>query len=224
MAIVLIPVVLGSGLLLLLWCMSFAVRVKLGNLWSGCLFVRFFRWLWRGASAIFRNLPILWKWGLGLAAVAFADLIFRMNAVWSENRATFFWFLFWLLAAAATLYAVLAFKRLRQGAKAIAEGDLSYKVEDKNLLWDFKDHAHDLNHIRDGMNTAVEERMKSERFRTELITNVSHDIKAPLTSIVNYVDLLSKEQPENETQREYIEVLQRQSGKLKKLIEDLIEA
>jgi len=66
--------------------------------------------------------------------------------------------------------------------------------------------------------------VKSERFRTELITNVSHDIKTPLTSIVNYVDLLAKEEPESETQREYLEVLQRQSGKLKKLIEDLIEA
>ena len=66
--------------------------------------------------------------------------------------------------------------------------------------------------------------MKSERFRTELITNVSHDIKTPLTSIVNYVDLLQKEEPENEKQREYLEVLSRQSGKLKKLIEDLIEA
>lgn len=66
--------------------------------------------------------------------------------------------------------------------------------------------------------------MKSERFRTELITNVSHGIKTPLTSIINYVDLLSKEQLENETVREYIEVLERQSSRLKKLIEDLMDA
>ena len=70
----------------------------------------------------------------------------------------------------------------------------------------------------------MEERLKSERFRTELITNVSHDIKTPLTSIINYVDLLQKEQPESETQREYLEVLARQAAKLKKLTEDLIEA
>ena len=66
--------------------------------------------------------------------------------------------------------------------------------------------------------------MKSERFRTELITNVSQDIKTPLTSIVNYVDLLEKEEPENEKVREYVDVLSRQSARLKKLIDDLIEA
>ena len=220
----LIPCVLLIGLSFLLWCLSFAVRVKLGTLWSGCLIVRFCRWLWKGLTTLVRHLPILWKWALGLAGAAFIDLIFRMNAVWSENRATFFWFLFWLLAAAATLYAVLAFRRLRLGAKEIASGNLSSTVEEKNLILDFKDHAHDLNHIRDGLNEALEKRLQSERFRTELITNVSHDIKTPLTSIVNYVDLLQKEEPKTEKQQEYLEVLSRQSGKLKKLIEDLIEA
>ena len=220
----LITCILLIGLTFLLWCLSFAVRVKMGTLWSGCLIVRFCRWLWRGTVAIFRHLPILWKWGLGLAAAAFIDLIFRMNAVWSENRAAFFWFLFWLLAAAATLYAMLAFRRLRLGAKEIASGNLSSTVNEKNLILDFKDHAHDLNHIRDGLNEALEKRLQSERFRTELITNVSHDIKTPLTSIVNYVDLLQKEEPKTEKQQEYLEVLDRQSGKLKKLIEDLIEA
>ena len=220
----LIPCILLIGLSFLLWCLSFAVRVKLGTLWSGCLIVRFFRWLRHGFAAVLRHLPILWKWGLGLAAAAFVDLIFRMNAVWSENRATFFWFLFWLLAAAVTLYAVLAFRRLRLGAKEIASGNMNYSIDEKNLVLDFKDHAHDLNHIRDGLNEAVEQRMRSERFRTELITNVSHDIKTPLTSIVNYVDLLQKEEPKTEKQQEYLEVLSRQSGKLKKLIEDLIEA
>jgi len=71
---------------------------------------------------------------------------------------------------------------------------------------------------------STEERMKSERFKTELITNVSHDIKTPLTSIINYVDLLEKEDLHNETAQEYLEVLERQSSRLKKLIEDLIEA
>ncbi len=222
--VVLIPVTLCAGLLFLLWCLSLAVRVKLGNLWSGCLLVRFFRWLRSGLSALIRRLPILWKWIVGLAAAAFADLIFRMNAVYSENRAFFFWLLFWLLAGGGTLYGVLAFRRLRQGAREIADGNMLATVEEKNLVGDFKDHARDLNRIRDGLNGAVDQRMKSERLRTELITNVSHDIKTPLTSIVNYVDLMQKEGPENEKQREYLEVLSRQSQKLKKLIEDLIEA
>ena len=71
---------------------------------------------------------------------------------------------------------------------------------------------------------AVSEKMKSERFRTELITNVSHDIKTPLTSIINYVDLLQKEDIDNEKVREYLDVLDRQSSRLKKLIQDLLEA
>ena len=74
------------------------------------------------------------------------------------------------------------------------------------------------------MQNAVNEKMKSERMRTELITNVSHDIKTPLTSIINYVDLIKKEKPENEKIKEYIGVLDRQSVRLKKLIEDLVEA
>ena len=222
--IVLIPTILAVGLLFLLWCMSLAVRVKTGTLLKNCLLWRLFSGIWRGCRTVFRNLPILWKWILGLAAAAFVDLIFRMNAVWSENRAAFFWFLFWLLAGGATLYAVLAFRRLRKGARAIVNGDMTATVEEKYLVGDLKDHARDLNHIRDGLNGAVEQRMKSERFRTELITNVSHDIKTPLTSIINYVDLLQKEEPKTEKQQEYLEVLSRQSGKLKKLIEDLIEA
>ena len=220
----LIPCVLLIGLTFLLWCMSFAVRVKLGTLLENCLLWRGLCWLWQGGRAILRNLPILWKWALGLAVFALLDLGRRHSAIFSYNRTTFWWFLCWALIGGATLYAVLAFRRLRKGAKEIASGNMNYSIDEKNLVLDFKDHAHDLNHIRDGLNDAVEQRMKSERFRTELITNVSHDIKTPLTSIVNYVDLLQKEEPKTEKQQEYLEVLSRQSAKLKKLIEDLIEA
>ena len=97
-------------------------------------------------------------------------------------------------------------------------------MDTKRLVGDFKAHAEDLNNIRAGLSRAVDERMKSERFKTELITNVSHDIKTPLTSIVSYVDLLGKEELENDKAREYVEVLQRQSARLKKLIDDLMEA
>jgi signal transduction histidine kinase len=92
------------------------------------------------------------------------------------------------------------------------------------MLFEFEEHGNNLNKISEGMTKAVEERMKSERFKTELITNVSHDIKTPLTSIINYVDLLEKEELNNDKATEYLEVLDRQSSKLKKLIEDLVEA
>ena len=92
------------------------------------------------------------------------------------------------------------------------------------MMFDFKKHGENLNSVNVGLSKAVNEKIKSERFKTELITNVSHDIKTPLTSIINYVDLLKKEELENETLQEYIEVLDRQSNRLKKLIEDLMEA
>ena len=87
-----------------------------------------------------------------------------------------------------------------------------------------KEHGEDLNRIGEGVNKAVEERLKSERLRTELITNVSHDIKTPLTSIINYADLITKEKTDNPNIQEYAEVLGKQSQKLKRLIENLIEA
>jgi signal transduction histidine kinase len=92
------------------------------------------------------------------------------------------------------------------------------------MVGDFKAQADDLMHIRDGLSRAVDERMKSERLRTELITNVSHDIKTPLTSIINYVDLLSREELPEGNATEYVEVLQRQSSRLNKLTDDLVEA
>ncbi len=108
--------------------------------------------------------------------------------------------------------------------KHIAQGDLNYKLNPEKVSWLFREHARTLNNIGVGMSRAVEERLKSERMKTELITNVSHDIKTPLTSIVNYVDLLKKEQMPNKAAEEYLAVLERQSQRLKKLIEDLVEA
>lgn len=106
----------------------------------------------------------------------------------------------------------------------MAEGDLSYKLNTEKMFWECRKHGENLNKINEGVSKAVDERMKSERLKTELITNVSHDIKTPLTSIINYVDLLSKEELHNDKAAEYLEVLERQSSKLKKLIEDLVEA
>jgi signal transduction histidine kinase len=106
-------------------------------------------------------------------------------------------FAVWLIAnlifIPAAMYALIALCRLRQGAQHLAQGDLSYRVDEQALLGAFRRHGEDLNSIREGINHAVEKRLQSERFRTELITNVSHDIKTPLTSLINYIDLLQKE-------------------------------
>ncbi len=115
-------------------------------------------------------------------------------------------------------------KGIIEGGEKLAAGDLSHKVDTENLKGDFKRHGESLNRVNEGIKNAVDEKLKSERMKTELITNVSHDIKTPLTSIINYVDLLSKENIEDENTKEYIEVLERQAKRLKKLIDDLIDA
>jgi signal transduction histidine kinase len=113
---------------------------------------------------------------------------------------------------------------LKNGARRIAEGDLNFKINTTGMYSEFKKLGNSLNRISDGISKAVEEKTKSERLRTELITNVSHDIKTPLTSIINYIDLLKREDITPAEQKEYILVLERQAAKLKKLITDLVEA
>ena len=114
-------------------------------------------------------------------------------------------------------------RRLEKGAAKLAGGDLESRIDTSNLFGAYRRHAEHLNHIREGMSNAVEAQLRSERMKTELITNVSHDIKTPLTSIINYVDLMKKEPLESETVKEYLDIMDRQSTRLKKLIEDLIE-
>lgn len=106
----------------------------------------------------------------------------------------------------------------------LAKGEFEYRVSTAGLPDDCRVSAENLNRIGQGLADAVEQRMKSEHFRTELITNVSHDIKTPLTSIVNYVELIRQLSPTDETLCTYIDVLDRQNTRLKKLIDDLLEA
>jgi len=122
------------------------------------------------------------------------------------------------------LFILLQLQRLQEGSKQLAEGNLQKKIDTGKMLWEFKKHGEYLNQISDGMAIALEEQLRSEHLKTELITNVSHDIKTPLTSIINYVDLLQRENITEEDRAEYLKVLDRQSARLKKLIEDLIEA
>ena len=135
-----------------------------------------------------------------------------------------FWFGKNLVLVPMVLYTALMLRKLQKGGKALAAGDLGYQVDTKRMFWDFKHHGENLNSIGEGMTAAVEQRPKSERMKTELITNVSHDIKTPLTSIINYSDLIEKEPCDNPTITEYAGVLHRQSERLKRLIDDLVEA
>lgn len=119
---------------------------------------------------------------------------------------------------------VVDYMQIAKGIKKVAVGDLKAKVELKYTLPAMKDTANALNHIGDGLESAVTDALRSERFKTELITNVSHDLKTPLTSIISYIDLLKEEPIDNSTAREYIGILDERSNRLKQLVEDLVEA
>ena len=233
---------IAAVVLAILFCMSLATRLKLGTVIKSCLCYRLLVWCWRIAKAIlswcgramrgmvrmagklFRSIPMLRRAILIMAALLFVEFFWMAIFQYEFGGLVFGWFVERAALVLTVLYGLLCLRRLQKGAKEIARGNMDYVVDTRYMRGDFKEAAEDLNSIRDGMTRAVNERMKSEHFKTELITNVSHDIKTPLTSIVNYVDLLSKEEPENEQMKEYIEVLSRQSARLKKLIDDLIEA
>lgn len=209
------------------------LKMKYHNLIKGSLIYiiirRIFRLLkWIAGKAVFliRNIPLVWK----TAVVLFVGIIINLfmmimgSAYYYRGTWMFIWFIGAVLTMAAGLYIALSFRKLKTGAEHLAEGDLNYQIDKKGLIFDMEQHADTLNRIGEGISKAVEEKIKSERFKTELITNVSHDIKTPLTSIINYVDFLKREDIDNSKAKEYIDVLDRQSARLKKLVEDLVEA
>ncbi len=113
---------------------------------------------------------------------------------------------------------------IRRGMEELANGNLEYQIELGGLSGDNLQMGRELNGVRDGVRHAVDIEMKSERLKTDLITNVSHDIKTPLTSIINYVDILKRENIQDEKIAGYIDVLDRKSQRLKQLTDDLVEA
>ena len=120
--------------------------------------------------------------------------------------------------------AIVNYDKIEKKLKEMYEGDNQTQLDKNQFLPVFNQSITYLNDISNGLENAIQDRMKSERLKTELITNVSHDIKTPLTSIINYVDLIKQENIQNEKVKEYIEILDNKSQRLKKLIEDLVEA
>lgn len=113
---------------------------------------------------------------------------------------------------------------IMKGVHRIKEGEINYKIEEKNDIY-FSSLANDINNISQGLENSIEQRIKSERMKSALITNVSHDLKTPLTSIINYVELIKKEENiQPEYLKDYVQVLDKKSKRLKILIEDLFEA
>lgn len=233
--LILLPILTVDYFVALGYTMSFATRIKTRTLIKNNVLYyilsfiinklkKLFRWI----KFVYSNLSLLKKSWIIILAIVVASLIFTVAVVNNLYDAhEFFVFVMFVAVTAvilAILYLAIIMQKIKSGGERIAKGDLQYKIDTKFMFGDFKAFAESLNNINEGLQTAVNEKMRSERFKTELITNVSHDIKTPLTSIINYVDLIKKEKIENETASQYIEVLDRQSGRLKKLVEDLVEA
>ncbi len=221
---------IATVIMLIFWCMSLAIRIKLGTLLKNTIVFYILHFIWRvlcfcgrGIRTIVHSLPMIWK-TLALIGVVSVIEFFFIVVTYERFFLLFWWLLGKAIATLFIIYFVLMLLRLKNGAREIAEGKLDYKVDTKYLILDLKDHGEDINRIRDGMNIAVDERLKSERMKTELITNVSHDIKTPLTSIINYSDLISREECENENIKEYAGILHNQSERMKRLLDDLVEA
>ena len=214
--------------LVLLFLCAFAAQCKAGTVLRSALIARIARFLWRIVRSLFlglwriaRNLPLLWKTALVMAGVFFLEMLFVLAGYDSVDGIFVIMKAVELLVA---LYIALNLRALQKGGEKLARGDFSSPIDTKYLIGDFKRYGQELNDVQSGLEQAVQEQMKAEHLKTELITNVSHDIKTPLTSIVNYVDLLKKENIPSPNAQEYIAVLDRQSHRLKKLTEDLVEA
>jgi signal transduction histidine kinase len=216
------------ALLLIACIVTLAARVKLGEWYKNTVIYRasgivkkFLRLIWQGIKFLIKRIPLFWQ---ALTALLLLRAIEFVCLKSSPDFYVLFWILEGILLVAALIYIVIALRKLQKAAKEIASGNLDYRAELSGMLPALREHGENLNNIGEGLQTALAEKIKSEHMKAELITNVSHDIKTPLTSIVTYVDLLKKEGLDSENAAEYLTVLERQSGKLKKLTEDLIEA
>jgi len=210
---------------------TFAARCKAGTLVRNTLLFLLCRRLWRLCVRLWRLCGRCWRAGLGAVRAVplyWKVVVFGMGyglfTVLTMFRWTGLWLLWSALALAAACLWAYQWKLVRRGTREIIGGNPEYHIDTTHMFPDLRSHAGELNSLGRAVSAAVDERMRSERFKAELITNVSHDLKTPLTSIINYVDLLKKENIDNPRAAEYIEVLDRKSRRLKKLTEDLVEA
>lgn len=207
--------------LFIFYACSFAARVKNGKWYHNTVIYMLCNWSVKAIKSILDSVPIIWKAALVWGGICFFNLLCLLIG----GGSFFIWFLVNAAVGVGICFIAIWADKLKQAGEAIEKGDLSYSADVSNIMLpSLRRHGEALNNISKGMGLAVEEKLKSERFKTELITNVSHDIKTPLTSIINYVDLLNKIEIESPEAKEYLGVLDRQSKRLKKLTEDLVEA
>lgn len=209
-----------------IWGITTIKRIKAKTFWKSFLSYKVIRWFYHKiknfmcemAQKTSSNKKVFWYyWGFIVISVVLASMI-------GTGISLILLGVFWLWA----FYRLRKYDRqqneIKEALQKVYEGKTDIYLEEQELEGVLKEMAVYINDIAGGFSNAIEESLKSERLKTELITNVSHDIKTPLTSIINYVDLLKKEEIPNEKIKEYIDILDRKSYRLKKLTEDLLEA
>ena len=211
--------------------LSLVRRIKAGTLWKNSLIRTVLKWIGKCsgkladfARAFSRNTAEKIK--VLLVGGAFLFLQFLIIGCVFSGAGVF------LLALMAVDVAVMIFAirkadgldLIMDGLKKISDGELQYKIKTDTLTGKQKVMAEYINNIGGGLDAAVENSLKKERMQTELITNVSHDLKTPLTSIINYVDLMKRENPTDPKIQEYLRILDEKSQRLKVLTEDVVEA
>lgn len=220
-----ITVSILADLLLMAGYLCLVRKIKGGIFWKKSILGWFFGTLYGGARGIRSNVRLLVSY-LGFLLIDFLLALFMIQA-----RSRLSLLLFGLLALGFNAFVGALLLReegqrsvIMEGIQKIRDGDLDYKLDTESLKDDNLKIAQAVNNIGEGLQNAVADSMKNERLKTDLITNVSHDIKTPLTSIINYVDLLKREHIQNEKISGYIRILDEKSQRLKQLTEDLVEA
>ena len=203
--------------LLMCLCSTIIKKIKSHTLWNSSLIYKFLKWLKKIVEAILKDLNVNAK----IIAIFLGIILISLILA---NTNILFLLIFWIFVLYMIIKKISELVKLREALKDIYSGQTDKRLNIDEFKGELKEVATYINDIQSGFSNAVNESLKSERMKTELITNVSHDIKTPLTSIINYVDLLKAEQIDNEKAKEYLEVLDSKSQRLKKLIEDLVEA
>ena len=211
-----------------IFALSAQVKVKNSYWWHHSIFGfclgkigQFIRFCIKSIRTLLQLLPVIWQWLLIAACMGIGVLF---TALLTSNGVFFVWLFLAALTACVIVvcYGGYAFGVLLAGVRKMSRGNLSHKIPTKYLRGSFLDFANQLNALSEAAVLAAKRQTKSERMKTELITNVSHDIKTPLTSIINFVDLLQKPHTVEDGQQ-YLDVLSRQSAHMKKMIDDLME-
>ena len=199
---------------------SIVRRIKTNTILKNTIIYRLCKWIKNGVKNIFNNFNLATKIIVILACMLIFTLIFSN---WGFTGI--------ILLIAMYVFAfkycfdnITKFLNIKNTVKKIYEGDTKVRLQENEYTGVLKELCIYVNDIAGGFTNAIDKSLKSERMKTELITNVSHDIKTPLTSIINYVDLLKKEDMPNEKAKEYLDILEQKSQRLKRLTEDLIEA